>query len=171
MLFDRAPAHPQFLVLLVEDFRPLRLAIHSLLESSRYHVLSAWAPEEALRIAGNSAIPFDLLITRLTPSGITGPELASQIPNRAARFSVLYMSDDSARSVQQLFSEEVRSCLLPHPFDEETLLARVKNALEPGDSRIGESRQQSTLESKSVQTSQKRLYSAGPQHSTFLRFR
>jgi len=153
MLFTRARANPQSLILLVEDFRPLRLAMHNLLQSSGHQVLTAGTPEEALSIAGNSAIPFDLLITRLTLPGMTGPELASQICNRTARFSVLYMSDDSGRAGDQIFAEEVRSCSLPNPFNEKTLLSRVQNALELGDSSISSLHEPSPLEGKSVRAS------------------
>jgi DNA-binding response OmpR family regulator len=167
MFLTRARAIPQFLILLVEDFRPLRIAIQNLLESSHYRVRSAGTPEEALRTAGNSAIPFDLLITRLTLSGMTGPELASQIRNRTDRFSVLYMSDDSGRRGDQIFAEEVRSRSLPNPFDEKTLLSRVKNALGLDDSQIAETQRQPTLDGKSVRASQEQACSSGPQQGPF----
>jgi len=122
-------------ILLVEDFRPLLLAMQNLLESSRYTVLPAGAPEEALRFQEQAESSIHLLLTRLLLPGMTGPALAAQVRIRAPNLAVLYMSDDLNPWLGGAFETDIRASLLPNPFTEEILLKRVRALLlpSPGD--------------------------------------
>jgi two-component system cell cycle sensor histidine kinase/response regulator CckA len=130
-----ARADNHAVILLVEDFRPLLLAMQNLLESSHYTVLPARTPAEALRSQEQAGISIHLLLTRLLLPGMTGPALAAQIRIRAPNLAVLYMSDDLNSWLGGAFEADIRACLLPNPFTEEILLERVTALLpsSPGD--------------------------------------
>jgi two-component system cell cycle sensor histidine kinase/response regulator CckA len=126
---SRIEAKPAFVILLVEDFRPLLLGMQNVLESSRYRVFPVNTPAEALLLASNGT-SIHLLITRLMMPGMTGPELAARIRWHKPGLAVLYMSDDSLPWRRETLEAEIRDSLLPDPFSDEVLLDRVRAALQ-----------------------------------------
>jgi two-component system cell cycle sensor histidine kinase/response regulator CckA len=119
----------QAVILLVEDFKPLLLAMQTLLESARYTVLPAQTPAEALFASEHSGNKINLLLTRLLLPGMTGPALAAQIRTRAPNLAVLYMSDESHPWLGEPSEAVIRASLLPNPFCNKILLERVRSAL------------------------------------------
>jgi hypothetical protein len=103
--------------------------MQNLLESSRYTLLPATTPAEALRFEEQAESSIHLLLTRLLLLGKPGPALAAQIRIRAPNLAVLYMSDDLNPWHGGAFEADIRASLLPNPFTEETLLERVSALL------------------------------------------
>jgi len=125
-----AKADSSSVILLVEDFRPLLLAMQFLLESSHYRVLTARTPMEALTLQEKSGQRIDLLLTHVLMHGMTGPELAKRLRAKATQMAVLYMPDHPRGWLDENTSREVVASLLPEPFSEEVLLERVRGALD-----------------------------------------
>jgi CheY-like chemotaxis protein len=125
----RAKADSRPVILLVEDFRPLLLAMQSLLESSQYRVLVAKTSLEALTVEEKFAAPIDLLLTHVLMPGMTGPELFARMRAKFSHISVLYMSDHASGWLDHSAAHEVLSSSLPDPFSSEVLLDRVDGLL------------------------------------------
>jgi DNA-binding NarL/FixJ family response regulator len=117
-------------ILIVEDFRPLLLAMQNLLESFRNTVLPATTPAEALHFQEQAGSSIHLLLMRLLLPGMPGPAMAAQILIRAPNLAVLYMSDDLNPRDGGAFERDIPASLLPNPFTVETLLERVSALLQ-----------------------------------------
>jgi DNA-binding response OmpR family regulator len=125
----QAKADSRLVILLVEDFGPLLLAMQSLLESSHYRVLVAKTPLEALAVEEKFDAPIDLLLTHVLMRGMTGPELYARMRAKFSHISVLYMSDHAPGWLDRSAAHEVLSSSLPDPFSSEVLLDRVHGLL------------------------------------------
>ena len=118
--------HP--IALVVEDSDSLRQNIHDTLEAAGFLVLLASNALEALELAKCCAGPIDLLITKVHPTEMPGPDLARLLRKCSPYMSVLYSSGSPLATLEVPDPAEVVSSMLPRPFSREILLRRV-NAL------------------------------------------
>jgi two-component system, cell cycle sensor histidine kinase and response regulator CckA len=84
-------------ILLVEDEPDLRELVREILQSYRYHVVSASTGVEAMKLWDQTDRHIDLLLTDLVmPDGMNGRELAAQLRQRRPNLKVIYTSGHSA---------------------------------------------------------------------------
>jgi two-component system, cell cycle sensor histidine kinase and response regulator CckA len=119
--------HP--VVLVVEDLEPLLHTFQKILEEADFLVLPASNAAEALELADSCAGPIHLLITKLNPAGMPGPDLALRLRKRSPEMCVLYSTANPLAALQVPDPAEVVSSMLPRPFSKETLLRRVNTLL------------------------------------------
>jgi CheY-like chemotaxis protein len=81
-------------ILVVDDVEPIRRYLARVLEYTGYHVLTARDGSDALRQLRESPLPVQLVITDVSMSGMTGPELADRIAAGPYRPPVLFISGD-----------------------------------------------------------------------------
>jgi CheY-like chemotaxis protein len=81
-------------ILVVDDVEPIRRYLTRVLEYTGYHVLTARDGSDALRQLRESPLPVQLVITDVSMSGMTGPELADRIAAGPYRPPVLFISGD-----------------------------------------------------------------------------
>lgn len=116
-------------MLVVDDERPVREVVVAALVRAGYQVQSAASAEEALEIEGLES--FDLLLTDVMLPNMTGPELAREVRRRSPATRVLFMSGYTGDAV--LTPEDVHGSLgfLQKPFGAHTVVARVRELLDP----------------------------------------
>ncbi|MGC2828400.1 MAG: response regulator [Candidatus Acidiferrum sp.] len=119
--------HP--VVVLVEDLESLRQSIQQMLEDAEFLVLPAASAGQALELAQSCAGPIDLLITKLHPAGMLGPDLAFHLRKRSPEMCVLYSSANPSEALEIPDPAEVVSSMLPRPFSRTRLLGRVNSLL------------------------------------------
>ncbi len=123
----RAAAHP--VVLVVEDLESLRQNIQEILEDADFLVLPAANAVQALELAQSCAGPINLLITKLHPAGMLGPDLAFCLRKSSPEMRVLYSSANPLAALEIPDPAEVVSSMLPRPFSKKTLLGRINTLL------------------------------------------
>jgi response regulator RpfG family c-di-GMP phosphodiesterase len=129
MRATRSQAHTHPVILIVEDARSRLTAIQSILETADFLVLPACNATEALELARSCANPIHLLITKLHPAEMSGPDLAAALRERSPEMSVLYTSANPLAALEIPDADEVVSCMLPTPLSREILLRRVNTLL------------------------------------------
>jgi two-component system, cell cycle sensor histidine kinase and response regulator CckA len=115
-------------ILLVEDEEALRGLTRSLLEDSGYTVLEAKLPEEAIEIAQRHGGSIHLLLTDMVMPGMNGRTLAANLAPIRPEMKVVYMSGYTGFTHAGLADSEI--ALLVKPFTRDTLLHKVREALE-----------------------------------------
>ncbi|MFC1609619.1 response regulator [Myxococcota bacterium] len=114
-------------ILLVEDEAPVRRAVRRSLESNGYRVVEAKSGEEAVELACDLA--YDLLLTDVIMTGMSGPRLADTLavthPNARVLFMTGYANDAIAE--HGVLHDDVR--LLEKPFEIGDLLRSVQEVL------------------------------------------
>ena len=123
----RAADHP--VVLLVEDAPSALGLVQEILETAGFVVLPAANAKQALELMACCASPIHLLITKLHPEGMSGPDLANRLRERCPEMSVLYTSANPLAVLEIPDPGEVVSCMVPRPFSKERLLRRVHTLL------------------------------------------
>jgi len=121
------PRHP--VILVVEDSPALLELMQEILEAAEFLVLPAANATQALELAGCCASPIHLLITKLHPGEMSGPDLAGLLRRQCPEMSVLYTSANPLAALEIPDPQEVVSCMLPRPFSKERLLRRVHTLL------------------------------------------
>jgi PAS domain S-box-containing protein len=114
-------------VLLVEDEEALRELTCDLLAGSGYKVLDAASPEEAIETATRHSGPIHLLLTDVVMPGMNGPSLAQKLAAIRPDMKVVYMSGYTGFRHGQ--GPGADAILLPKPFNRETLLRKLHEAL------------------------------------------
>jgi two-component system cell cycle sensor histidine kinase/response regulator CckA len=117
-------------ILLVEDADALRKLAQTFLEGNGFHVLSAPNGEEALKVAAQSAVPIQLLLTDVVMPGMNGRVLAEHLVSRQPGTKVLYMSGYTDSFIAGHGVLEQGIYLLHKPFTEETLMQKVREVLD-----------------------------------------
>jgi PAS domain S-box-containing protein len=116
-------------ILVVEDEPAiLKLAKRMLLKLG-YVVLTASTPGEAIRVAQEHAGAIDLLVTDVIMPEMNGRELAMSLRASQPGLRSLFMSGYTADVIadQGVLEEGVH--FLPKPFSQESLVARIRDAL------------------------------------------
>ncbi|MGB8472767.1 MAG: response regulator [Candidatus Acidiferrum sp.] len=119
--------HP--VVLVVEDLESLRQSIQQILEEAGFLVLPAANAHQALELAQSCAGPIHLLITKLHPAGMPGPDLASHLRKRSPGMSVIYSAANPLAVLEIPDPAEVVSSMLPKPFSKTRLLGKINSLL------------------------------------------
>lgn len=117
-------------VLLVDDEPHLRRITGLVLQQHGYRVLSAGSPTEALTLAEQHTGEFDLVVTDIVMSEMTGTELVRRLGAAAPGLPYLFMSGYSADAATETGDEVEPSHLLEKPFAASSLLAKVREALD-----------------------------------------
>jgi len=117
-------------VLLAEDERSLAYLIERILSTAGYRVLTASAPEEALRIAEHEHGAIDVLVTDVIMPGLTGPQLAERLVERHGPLPTLFLSGYTADVIRDRGRLPSGSAFLEKPFAPPTLLASLRALLE-----------------------------------------
>ena len=109
-------------VLLVEDEEMVRKLVEQVLTRAGYVVVSTASPREAINIVASSP-RFDLLVSDVVMSGMTGPDMARQIEKISPGICTIFMSgynDDPAVRAGTILPTQR---YLTKPFLPDTLIA------------------------------------------------
>jgi len=122
-------------ILLAEDEEALRAMIQEILETAGYTVLGAARPDEVLTVARSHAGAVQLLLTDVVMPGMSGRELATQLQAVQPGARVLYMSGYTNEAINHHDVLEAGAAFLQKPFTYDSLLRKVREALDaPGKS-------------------------------------
>jgi CheY-like chemotaxis protein/signal transduction histidine kinase len=116
-------------VLIVDDEPMIRMALRSLLERIGYRVLEAHDGASALSVCRQRE-PIDVLLTDVVLPGIQGRQLAREVQALRPRASVVFMSAYPADTLVHDGRLEPGMISLRKPFDESSLAAALRLALE-----------------------------------------
>jgi two-component system cell cycle sensor histidine kinase/response regulator CckA len=120
-------------VLVVEDDAGLRRLVTDVLSNHGYTVLAAADFRAALEFCEAHAGPVHLLLTDLVLPGMSGSELAGRAQALRPKLKVLLMSGYTDRAGL----DEPMHPFLQKPFTPETLLTRMRQLLDSGDTIAG----------------------------------
>ena len=117
-------------ILLVEDDEMLREVVEETLVGLGYQVRSAADATGALALASDPQEHFDLLFTDVVLPGMNGHELAQRLKAARPGLRVLYASGYTPDIVGRKGVVEGTAPFIEKPFREETLAAKVREALD-----------------------------------------
>jgi PAS domain S-box-containing protein len=117
-------------VLVVEDSDDLREIVDRILTQSGYQVMVAADGPEALEMSRKFPGHIDLLLTDVVMPHMLGNELAPQLIEARPDLRVLFMSGFAQPALAANGKLQPGLALLDKPFNEPTLLARVREVLE-----------------------------------------
>lgn len=122
-------------ILVVEDEALLRAATKLQLRSAGYDVLDSGSPKEALQVVERGDRKVDLLLSDVVMPEMSGPELAEKLLAQEPRMKTLFMSGYSGEYLAEHGRLVSESQVLEKPFDQEELLERIREELEPRTNR------------------------------------
>jgi two-component system, cell cycle sensor histidine kinase and response regulator CckA len=117
-------------LLLVEDEATVRSSVRRLLEWYGYRVLEAGNGREALRIYEDNPEAIDLVLTDLVMPEMGGHELVEQLRIRNPALRAVFMSGYTERPVANDTSMHPATGFVEKPFTVDTLMRRLREALE-----------------------------------------
>lgn len=119
------PAAQRPLVLLVDDEPAIRhLAAHTLMKAG-YHVIDRAGGDEALALAADPTLRFDVLVTDVIMPGMNGRDLASSLHATRPTLPVLFMSGFTGDVEMASFSDSPKEAFLAKPFTPADLVRAV----------------------------------------------
>jgi nitrogen-specific signal transduction histidine kinase/CheY-like chemotaxis protein len=123
-------------ILLVEDDNAVRHLSLEILESAGYHVAFASNGKQALEIAQNFGLQFQLLLTDIVMPGMLGQDLAIELSRKMGNLKVLFFSGymDSPALLDACEQLGFGWSYLQKPFLPNQLLAQVRKMIDP---RVG----------------------------------
>jgi PAS domain S-box-containing protein len=121
-------------VLLVEDEALVRKAAARILRRHKFDVLEAANGEAALLLCEKRKEPIDVLVTDIVLPKMDGPELARRAAKSHPEMRVVFTSGYAEGALGEGMGEE-GSTFLAKPFTPETLLHKIKVALERAPTR------------------------------------
>jgi two-component system cell cycle sensor histidine kinase/response regulator CckA len=119
-------------ILLVEDEPEVRTFIERVLRGQGYQIFTASRPSEALTIASRADTQFDLLVTDVIMPEMDGRELARRLLSDRPTLPVIYLSGYSADAIGRHGVLDPGTAFLEKPFRPDTLVEKVREALEGG---------------------------------------
>jgi len=125
-------------VLLVEDSRPVLELIERTLHRRGYTVLPAESATAALRHGSRYEGPIDLMLSDVVLPRMSGPEIAERMRQLRPGIRVLFMSGFTDETLIQHGLARSDERLLEKPFSRDTLLARVRQALDQTETGASE---------------------------------
>jgi PAS domain S-box-containing protein len=120
-------------VLLVEDDPGVRRFTVEMLERLGYAVCAASDATEALKLAGESATPFDILITDVVMPGMNGAELAQRLVALHPGLKVLLASGYTESAVLDDALAGKRVNFITKPYSIQAMAAKIRQVLEGAD--------------------------------------
>lgn len=130
---DFSPAHKTILV--VEDEAFVREAACDILEGEGFRVLRARNAAEA-QTAVRQQESVQLLLSDVVLPGQNGPALAKDLQGAQPAMKTIFISGYPENIVTRYGLTAAQTSYLPKPFSAESLLAKVRQALEPDDEHI-----------------------------------
>jgi PAS domain S-box-containing protein len=127
------PAYPgggDETLLVCEDEAGVRVLITRVLEQAGYTVLAAADPNEALRIAADSSLHIDALVSDVVMPGMPGPELAERLLKARPGLRTLFISGYTADTVRSRGGLPASSAFLEKPFAMDHLVREVRSLLD-----------------------------------------
>lgn len=115
-------------VLVAEDDEGLRRLVTQALARAGYRVLEAESGERALEVLAEHDGPFDLLVSDVVMSDISGPELARNLQSLQPSLRVLMMSGTADAAILDELLPGIKG-FLAKPFRPSELIARVDELL------------------------------------------
>ena len=116
-------------ILVAEDDAMVRELTCTMLKQLGYRVLSAETAEECLRLAENSIIPIDLLLTDVVMPEMSGKDLHFQIARIRPDVRVMYMSGYTANIIAHRGVLDEGVAFIQKPFSLQTLSEKIRAAL------------------------------------------
>jgi two-component system cell cycle sensor histidine kinase/response regulator CckA len=116
-------------VLLVEDDDQVRSFIRMLLTNNGYRVLEAQTGAEGLAIVKSESRNIDLLLSDMLLPELSGFDLAQQTLELKPEMKVLFMTGYVEGDIVQRSISELGASFLDKPFQPNTLLTRVQEAI------------------------------------------
>jgi signal transduction histidine kinase len=117
-------------VLVVEDEPAVREVTCEMLEQAGYRVVAAADGVTALRLAEDRANQIDLLLTDVIMPSLSGPRLAERVCAVRPGLKVLFMSGYTDDAIARYEILDPGANLISKPFSTQTLLHRVRLALD-----------------------------------------
>ncbi|HEV8454647.1 MAG TPA: PAS domain S-box protein [Gemmatimonadales bacterium] len=117
-------------LLLVEDEATVRSSVRRLLEWHGYRVIEAGNGREALRIYEDNPEAIDLVLTDLVMPEMGGHELVEQLRIRNPALRAVFMSGYTERPLANDTSMHPATGFVEKPFTVDTLMRRLREALE-----------------------------------------
>lgn len=117
-------------ILVVEDDDLVRRFVSRALDQAGYRTVPASSGLEAADRLRVSDEPFDLVLTDVVMSGLSGPELAARLPLLAPGTPVLFMSGYLDGSVLSSALRDYPESLIRKPFTSAQLRRRVRESID-----------------------------------------
>lgn len=118
-------------ILLVEDEQVVRQSVKMCLQQNGYHIIEAENGDEALALWKKSRANVRLLFTDMVmPGGISGVDLANRLTQDQPKVKVIIGTGHSDVIARQGLPEKPGWSLLAKPYEPETLLAAIRQALD-----------------------------------------
>jgi len=118
----------QRVILVADDEEMIHQVITILLQGQGYVVLSAFDGQEALEVSRQYPGTIDLVITDVEMPRLNGMELCMRLLEERPGIKIVVMSGTDR---SEIVKQSVKSPFLLKPFKGETLLASVREMLEP----------------------------------------
>ena len=118
-------------ILLVDDDDHVRKVAHAILEREGYRILDARTAADALRLCERHPERIDLLLADVVMPHMSGGDLSEKVRSLRPETRVLYMSGYPDDALVQRGLEHSTISFLQKPLTPETLLAKVREVLEP----------------------------------------
>ena len=118
----------QRVILVADDEEMIHQVITILLQGQGYVVLSAFDGQEALEVSRQYPGTIDLVITDVEMPRLNGMELCMRLLEERPGIKIVVMSGTDR---SEIVKQNVKSPFLLKPFKGETLLASVREMLEP----------------------------------------
>ncbi len=116
-------------ILLVEDDDSVRQLVGEMLRRRGYQVLEARGGAEAVKLAGESAQPIELLLTDVVMPRVSGPELAAMVKTMRRGIRVLYISGYPEEQLRQYGVTRFQTNFLQKPFRQAELVQKLERLL------------------------------------------
>ncbi len=122
-------------ILIVEDEKPVRELVSTLLRRRGYRVLEAESGQKALGVWNENKGQIDLVLTDMVmPDRMTGWELAEKLQAERPGLKVIFTSGYSAEVVGREFVLQVGVNYLPKPYHPHTLARTIRERLDSKES-------------------------------------
>ncbi|MEA3216984.1 MAG: hypothetical protein QOJ19_3140, partial [Acidimicrobiia bacterium] len=123
-------------ILVVEDEAPMREVTTRILRRNGYRVLEASGGPEAVTMAASQ--PAQLLLTDVVMPVMSGRDVANAIARHNTQMPVIFMSGYSEGVLGPHHALDDGVTLVQKPFDERTLLEKVRTVLDAVPSEVGQ---------------------------------
>ena len=124
-------------ILVVEDEAGIRALVRKILRRQGYVVLEASNGDDALKICAGHKGKIDLLVTDVMMPRMSGRELADRLTALRPELRVLYVSGYTDDAMLSSGSFPTGTAFLQKPFTLGSLLGKVREVLDVGQSRRG----------------------------------